>query len=245
MKNYSIRDIFVAFRLAFNNFVYSFVFLGLGYLVVLGRFLEEDGTFNSEGKPNLSVPPELLNTIQTVFAVLAAIVVLHTIIVYIKNSRYKVDFDNQTISFPKTDIENSILAFLFAMPYWNLLRTQTVPFDEVDQVYVDTDRNVKGLAKEQWEKSKRAARKDKNNIYDNPILGFLGRLIVKVILNSILYPWMRKRIKTKYNLNILGSFGSANCQFSSRQKRDEVRNAIKQAIKASGRILDEEIAEFD
>lgn len=49
-----------------------------------------------------------------------------------------------------------------------------------------------------------------------------------------------------YTINIVGIFGSANLQFSSRQKRDEVRNAIQQCVKKyNHHNIDKKVAEFD
>ena len=48
-----------------------------------------------------------------------------------------------------------------------------------------------------------------------------------------------------YTINLTGTFGSANLQFLSRQKRDEVRNAIQQSVKLhNGRNIDRKVAEL-
>jgi hypothetical protein len=55
----------------------------------------------------------------------------------------------------------------------------------------------------------------------------------------------RYRQEPIYTLNIVGTFGSSNLEFSSRQKRDEVRGIlIKAARDKSIRIKDRKVAEF-
>ena len=54
-----------------------------------------------------------------------------------------------------------------------------------------------------------------------------------------------KTISIRYNLNITGEFGSFALTFTTRQKRDEVRNALKNCIKiATGKNIDKKVAEF-
>ena len=42
--------------------------------------------------------------------------------------------------------------------------------------------------------------------------------------------------KFEHKANLVGSFGSANFTFSQKQKRDELRNAVRQALKATKRL---------
>ena len=49
-----------------------------------------------------------------------------------------------------------------------------------------------------------------------------------------------------YDLNIVGTFGSAKLNFNDRQKRDEVRNALQQtAKKLFGKNIDRKVSEFN
>ena len=57
---------------------------------------------------------------------------------------------------------------------------------------------------------------------------------------------MEVKNHVRYTLNITGIFGSANLQFLSRQKRDEVRNAIQQCVKQlNNKDIDKKVAEFN
>ncbi len=224
MKKYHIRDIFVALRLAFKNFFYSFICLGVVLFVLHMYFTPTVIGPDGQRMPG-DLPADIANIMEMVAMVVAGFIVIQSLLIYFINSRYVVDFESRTVQFPRTDIENSIFAILIAMPYWNLIRKQTIAFDELEQVYIDTDRS---------------ASKKKKTKKTNPL-----KIIFTLIINSLFYPWARKRVNTKYNLNVLGTFGSANLQFSSRQKRDEVRNALNQAIKDSGNNQAQQNAEID
>lgn len=55
----------------------------------------------------------------------------------------------------------------------------------------------------------------------------------------------KNRGKPRFRLNITGEFGSAQLEFLSRQKRDEVRSALSVAVKAKNkRNIDKKLAEF-
>jgi hypothetical protein len=55
----------------------------------------------------------------------------------------------------------------------------------------------------------------------------------------------RYRNETIYTLNIVGTYGSDNLPFSSRQKRDEVRGIlVKAARDLKLRVKDRKVAEF-
>ena len=64
-------------------------------------------------------------------------------------------------------------------------------------------------------------------------------------IENIYIDTKNKRNKRIFTINITGIFGSANLQFTDRQKRDEVRNAIQQCVKLhTGNNVDRKVAEF-
>jgi len=106
------------------------------------------------------------------------------------------------VTFPRSDIENSILDIVLLKPYWNLMWKMTVNSIEIENLYLDTRR---------WSTSTGG----------------------------------RKKKHVLYCLNVVGVFGSASFEFVSRQKRDEVRNAISQAAKKHKNTnIDNKVAEF-
>lgn len=184
MHKYEIKDVWMAIKLAFGNFFGIFVFY-----IIIAIFFNETGI------------DLLMLTYLPIFLIL---VLIQSIIIYFANRKYVVDMESGLITFPRSDIENSILAILILQPYWNLMRTKTIHSKDVDNMYLDTQRNT----------VKTSNKKTKKEI--------------------------------RYNLNIVGKFGSANLQFLSRQKRDEVRNAINQSIKHHNKTnIDKKVAEFD
>lgn len=55
----------------------------------------------------------------------------------------------------------------------------------------------------------------------------------------------KEKKKAKYRLNITGEFGSAQLEFLTKQKRDEVRSALNVAVKkVSGKSVDRKVSEF-
>ncbi|HAW93168.1 MULTISPECIES: hypothetical protein [unclassified Arsukibacterium] len=147
---------------------------------------------------------------------LAAILFAQSILIYIANSRYVIDPVKQVFIFPRSDMENSVFSIITLQPYWNLMRRKTVPLSDIENIYLDTKR---------WSTSESV-------VTGNDAKG--RTKFKKVNKKHVLF-----------RLNVTGSFGSANLPFLSRQKRDEVRNALEQSIKkASGRRVDSKVAEL-
>lgn len=141
------------------------------------------------------------------------LVLLQSIFIYRANYLYLIDGTQQAFTFPSSDIENSILDILSLRPYWSLIRRKTVPLSAVENIYLDTQR---------WTS-------EKNIAIGNTVKG-----------KTKFKKSTKKHVR--YCLNVAGSFGSANLKFLSRQKRDEVRNALQQSIQ--NRKVDAKVAEL-
>lgn len=188
MANYEVQDVWMALTLAFKNFVYASLTILVLSLFGLAFLL-----------PLLVIVP-----VQSVF-------------IYLANRRYSINNSEGTFTFPRSDIENSISDIVLVAPYWNLLRTKTVPLVDIENLYLDTKRFTTNKLfvpnNKDGSRSKRAGAGKKKHV--------------------------------RYTLNVTGSFGSANLQFLDRQKRDELRNALSQSVKqATGRNVDRKVAEF-
>ncbi len=225
MKKYVVKDVFLGLKLAFSHIIHTMIFVAIGlfvFAVIKQPKLANSSKNHWENNDN----------IHYIIIAVIGIIAIQSLLIYFANSRYTVDFKNKKFIFPRSDVENSILAILFCVPYFNLMRTQSIDFEALEQVYLDREYQ-RGTSKVNWFSNSKAAKAKKL------------RAIIYFFLKSIFYPWWRKRINTRYNLNILGEFGSAHLQFSSRQKRDELRNNLNKAIRSTGRKQDRKIAEFD
>lgn len=149
--------------------------------------------------------------------IITPIIFIQSIIIYFANRRYVVDLETGLITFPRSDIENSIMAIILFYPYWNLMRTKTIHAKEIENLYLDTKR---------WN--------TKHQVYSGQTSKGTSKYRTET-KNHI-----------RYTINIVGTFGSANLQFLDRQKRDEVRNAIQQCVKeVSGKNIDRKVSEFN
>lgn len=178
MRDYRVIDIWRAVKLSLKNFFYGFIALFAGI-----SFLSTD---------ELSVPP----IFGLVFILGLVFIPVSTVLIFFANKSYYVDNKREFFVFPASDVENSILAIIVFLPYWNLMRRRKIHLSQIENMYLNIDRGNKKEA---------------------------GR----------------------YNLNIAGPFGSAKLVFASRQKRDELRNALQASVKrSSGRNIDRKLAEF-
>lgn len=144
------------------------------------------------------------------------LLLVQSVLIYFANRRYLINLETQSFSFPRSDMENSIVAILTLQPYWNLIRRKTVPLADIENIYLDTQR---------WTSVKKMSNGNDAK----------GRSKIK----------NETKRHVKYCLNISGIFGSVNLSFLSRQKRDEVRNALEQGIKlVCGKRVDSKVAEF-
>lgn len=135
--------------------------------------------------------------------------------IYVVNSRYEIDTSNGTFSFPRSDIENSLFSLLVGARYWNLMRTRVIKLSDIDNVYIHT---------------KRWTTKKTRNVSNKK-----GELV----------PRKYSKSHVRYTINVTGAFGSQNLSFLDRQKRDEVRNFLQQAVKdATGKNIDRKISEL-
>lgn len=211
MHKYIISDVWMALKMSFLNFL-ALIFLFWGIVI----FLFVQGV--SE-EPLLDAR-DFWTTAYT-FAVPIAIGIvpiafIQSIFIYFANRRYVVDMETGEITFPRTDIENTILDILLLRPYWNQMRTKTINAAEIENIYLDTKR---------WS--------TKHKVPDGSKAD-----------GSTKYHTETKN-HVRYNLNVTGIFGSAKFEFLDRQKRDEIRNAIQQCVKQHSNInVDRKVSEF-
>jgi len=185
---YKIMDIDNGLSKAFANIVGIYLFGGM----VLGCQIWFSVFYNLVDYDTIT------NTI-TFLKILFPFVLVQSILMYEANKSYVIDLFEDTFTFPKSDMENSIFEVLIMAPYWNSMFRRTIYGQEIENMYIDT---------------KRIKRKNSET-------------------------------KTLYTLNIVGTFGSSNLEFSNRQKRDEVRNAINSLYrKVNGRSIDRKVSEF-
>lgn len=206
MHVYKIYDVWMALKLAFKNF-FSLIFIV--WLVVFIAIFNQDMAMFS------FIDGEIENAINFALA-LNLLIALQSVIIYFANRRYIIDMNTGLVTFPRSDIENSIIAIILLYPYWNLMRTMTIHASEIENIYLDVQR---------WS-TKRQVRNG------------------TTVKGKAKYKTETKR-HVLYTINITGTFGSANLPFLERQKRDEVRNAIQQCVKhVSGKNVDRKVAEF-
>ncbi len=189
MHKYVIRDVWMAIKLSLKNFFsLMFVFIGIPIFIMITFGLAFD---------------YLLYPILFIVAILF----IQSIIIYRANNNYIIDLETGEITFPRSDIENSIIAIILCFPYWNLMRRKTIHASEIDNLYLDTMR---------W-----TTKTETNG---------------KTQTHKHVY----------YTINLVGKFGSANFKFLTRQKRDEVRNAINQCVKQhKSKNIDSKVAELE
>jgi len=204
MHKYVINDIWMALKLSSRNFFGLIILIPVLSFLILMLLPEDAGQTLAEYLIYFSIA-------------MVPVILIQSIFIYLANRRYVIDLETGMITFPRSDIENSILAIILIAPYWNLMRTITIHASEVENLYLDTKR---------WSETSQVS--NGNTASGKP----------------------KTRSKTtkhvRYNINLAGTFGSANLDFLERQKRDEVRNAIQQCIKQHSNInIDRKIAEFN
>lgn len=206
MHKYVVNDVWMAIKLSSKNF-FSWMIVLWGILIFLG--LNFDQVDNSS--------KEFIGYYSFFSIIMTPIILIQSILIYFANRRYIVDLESGLITFPRTDIANSILAIILLYPYWNLMRTKTIHASEIENLYLDTKR---------WTTS--------HKVSNGTTAG--GKTKYKT----------ETKKHVRYTINIAGTFGSANLQFLDRQKRDEVRNAIQQCVKLhSGNDIDRKVSEFN
>lgn len=159
--DYVIKDVYAGLELAKGNLL----LLGIIGFAVSMIFLLI-----------LRVPFKTVCTYDTIFNV---VILLQSILIYSCNSYYKICKDGY-VTFPKSDIENSIFQIIICAPYWNLMRTRTVHISEIENIYLNGTSST--------------------------------------------------------SLDVAGTFGSCRFEFSNKQKRNEVRNALARAAKTFSNI---------
>lgn len=145
--------------------------------------------------------------------VILLVILIQSVIIYRANHLYKIDQVTQTFTFPSSDLENSILAIVLMQPYWNLMRRKKISLSTIENLYLDTQR---------WSTKQQV------------VTGATSKGKTK-------FKQTTKR-HVRYCLNVAGAFGSANLDFLSRQKRDEVRNALQQSVKNAS--IDSKVSEI-
>ena len=207
MHRYVITDVWMALRLALKNF-FSLIFIFI--LISIGLYL-------FSAKMNIIMDDNLIDKYTYITICVFLIISIQSVIIYFSNRRYIIDLNTGLVTFPRSDIENSILAIIFFYPYWNLMRTITINASDIENIYLDTKK---------WS-TKHKIENGSNSE---------GSVKYKTELKN----------HVRYTLNITGTFGSANLQFLNRQKRDEVRNAIQQCVKQlKNKDIDKKVAEFN
>jgi hypothetical protein len=203
MNKYIIKDVWMALRISLKNMM---IMLFIMWAAVFFIF---SGT-------NMTVTDMTSHYIFNFALIMSPLVVAQSVIIYFANRPYIIDLDSGSITFPRSDIENSIAAILLLFPYWNLMRTKTIHASDIENIYLDTKR---------WS----TKHKTSNGMTAS------GKAKHKTGTQN----------HVRYTVNIVGTFGSANLAFLGRQKRDEVRNAIQQSVKKySGINVDRKVAEF-
>lgn len=125
MRDYRVIDIWRAVKLSLKNLLYGF-----GALFVTISFLSTD---DLQASPALSI----------VFVVLLAFIPVSTILIFLANRSFHVDNKKEVFVFPASDVENSILAILVLLPYWNLMRRRKIQLSQIENVYLNTERGNK------------------------------------------------------------------------------------------------------
>lgn len=151
----TVRDIWYGLKLSAVNFGRLF-FLNLGFSIIAILFFKAN---------------EII--VILLFSFISILLIIQAVLIYFKNSTYKID-ENGFVTFPRSDIENSILQIIIFAKYWNLMRSRTVHISEVGNIYINNE-------------------------------------------------------SSKINLDVSGTFGSARFEFSTKQKRNEVRNMLSSA----------------
>lgn len=192
MNKIVVMDIWTALSVTFKDF--CTVIVAISFTVFTAYVLVDFETINFVGY------------LKETMIYASPFIVLKLLLVYWANKKYVIDHENKTFTFPRTDMENSIIAIILFFPYFNMMRRKTISFSEIDNFYLDTKRwSTDGVGK-----------------------------------------GSKKKKHVRYNLNVVGSFGSANLEFLSRQKRDEVRNGIARAVKeVTNKNVDSKVAEFN
>lgn len=154
-------------------------------------------------------------------AVILVLLPFQSILIYNKNKRYLIDMQTGKITFPRSDVENSIVAVLLCAPYWNLMRSRTVTADQIEDMRLEK----KEVKSANIFKIFLAVIKFFRMSSKNAKTARLGRRI--------------NDIQTRYYLYVFGSFGSTGLYFYDKQKRDEVRSAIREwVLKFSAKNID-------
>lgn len=155
-REYIIKDVYSGLDIARGN-LFLLWFIGFVVSMIYLLVLKED-----------------YKTVCTYITMFNIIILIQSLIMYRCNSFYRIDKEG-FVTFPRTDVENSIFQIIILLPYWNLMRTRTVHISEVENVYLTGTRTN--------------------------------------------------------HLDVAGTFGSCRFEFSNKQKRNEVRNALTRAAK--------------
>lgn len=204
MHKYVINDIWMALKIAFKNFFILMIVLGLGFTIGI-NILDTSEYVKYKEWFKIGV------------IAVGVLIFIQSIVIYFANRRYIIDLNTGLVTFPRSDIENSIMAIILLFSYWNLMRTLTINANEIENIYLDTKRWTTSHQKTSGYSTSGKPR------YKNETTNHV-----------------------RYTLNIVGTFGSANLEFLDRQKRDEIRNAIEQCVKIhNNKSIDKKVAEFN
>jgi len=179
MHIYTVSDIWMALKLSSSNF-FSWMFILWGILFGI-KLLLSDG----------SLEP-IFSTIASYYfyfsVVLTPVILIQSVFIYLANRRYIVDLNTGMVTFPRSDMENSILAIILLFPYWNLMRTLTIHASDIENLYLDTKRwSTKSKNSKGKTKSKRHVRYTINiaGTFGSANLQFLNRQKRDEVRNAI------------------------------------------------------------
>ena len=133
MHIYDIRDIWTAIYISVYNFFIVSSILTLIMISVVFNTAEEN-----------------IPIILIYFYISITILLVQSILIYRSNRRYFIDLSTGLIKFPRSDVENSILEILLLLPYWNLMRTITIPCINIENIYIDTKKQSKTKRKAKY-----------------------------------------------------------------------------------------------
>ncbi|SFV70674.1 hypothetical protein MNB_SV-3-1246 [hydrothermal vent metagenome] len=182
------KDIWLALEVVFSFIVFLLFVSFLGNVIIY--FLIQNNEIKSL---------ELGSFIYTLYIFGGLLIIFSKFILNMWNSYSKgieVDIETKTFSFPKSDVENSMMDIFTLKAFRDMSKRDSLNLMDIEALNNETKR---------WS----TKHKDSN-----------GKSVTK------------KHVQ--YLLNISGEFGSRQLVFSAKQKRDECRAMLNNAVKKLG-----------
>ncbi len=144
MHSYDIRDVWMALKLSKNNF-FILTALVLVLPFILAYLFDYHDAIELYNRVPILFEQGRYSAIFEIEGVIVGIVLIgivfiQSIIIYLVNRKYVIDLETGLITFPRSDMENSIFAIILLFPYWNLMRRMSVQASEIENIYIDTKR---------------------------------------------------------------------------------------------------------